>query len=179
MESRFGGLHLADSSFSLKCRIIDDDWTGFLSAGLVYTVKVPTGGSTEGFGSGGFDHGISLLSRLKAGPVRIYLNPSVAFLSDPETLGPEIESDTVFGIFGGLEYIIRESWSLAAQLNYYTSPFEDTGIPQLDDSALELTVGTIYAFSQDTNLEFSFSEDLRGPVPDFNIHLRINYTFGF
>lgn len=180
-----GGLRLADGSISAKLSLTDEE-TGLFqknrfsstSVSLAYTLKIPAGDEDAGFGSGGFDHGFSVLSQFRFPSFALYLNPSVFFLSDPETSGPDISVNTIFGMFAGGEYALSDSWTLAAQLNYYTSPFENTGISQLDDDSLELALGFICELTPAVSLEFAFCEDLTHSAPDFNIHVRVKVESG-
>lgn len=180
-----GGLHLADGSISAKLSLVDEE-TGLFqkarfsstSVSLAYTLKIPVGDEDRGFSSGGPDHGFSVLSQFRFSSFALYLNPSVIFLSDPQTSGPDISVNTIFGIFAGGEYALSDSWTLAAQLNYYTSPFENTGISQLDDDSLELGLGFTCELTPAMSLEFAFCEDLTHSVPDFNIHARVVYEIG-
>ncbi len=166
-----GGLHLTDMRLSAKVSLPD---AGQIISALSYTLKLPTGDYGQGFGSRGFDHGFSLLSERQFAPFTFRLNPSVIFLSEPETAGADISfNHTMFGLFAGGEYAFGKSLSLLAQVNYYTAPFEDTGIEPLDTDSLELALGFIYEFTRSTSLEFAFCEDLSHAAPDFNLHLSL------
>lgn len=183
--SESGGLHLSDSSVSAKLSLIDEKTGRFekkrafhKSLSLSYTLKMPTGNEDHGFGSGGFDHGFSLLSQYLMAPFALYLNPSVIFLSAPERADPDMSVNTIFGLFAGGEYIFSDALALCTQLNYYTSPFENTGISQLDDDSLELALGFTYKLAPSLNLEFAFCEDLTHSAPDFNIHIGITCEIG-
>ncbi|MGA1824818.1 MAG: DUF3187 family protein [bacterium] len=164
-----GGCHIADSTISFNFHVN--------TASLSYTVKMPTGSEEKGFGSGHVDHGFFLFSQFSLRPFTIYLNPSVIILSDPKTLGPDIPVKNMFGLFGALEYPFNQSLSLISQLDYYTSPFENTRIKQLDSDSMEITFGLIYRIGRDMDVEFGFSEDLFHAAPDFTVHTAIRYGF--
>jgi len=173
-----GDLCLADSAVSAKLSLMDEirkEWFLPEKLSLSYTLKMPLGDEEGGFGSGGFDHEFSLLSQFRISPLVIYLNPSLIFLSDPETVEADISVSNILGLFLGGEYIFSESLSLLAQLNYYTSPFENTGISQLDTETLQAEFGFIYKLTSSLSLEFAFCEDLTRSAPDFNVHLRMSY----
>lgn len=186
-DAESGGLHLGDLSLSAKLSLTDEK-NGILKSGishslflpesiaLSYTLKFPSGDKDRGLGSGGFDQGLFLLSQFRLIPsLLIYLNPGIIFLSETET---DISfRNRIFAFFWGGEYLLNESWSLFAQLNYYTSPFEHTGIRQLDDDSLELQLGFACALTRSLNFEFAFCEDLTRSAPDFNIHTRFVYRF--
>jgi len=170
-QAKSGGLHLTDMRLSAKVSLPN---AGQIKSALSYTLKVPTGDYEQGFGSNGFDHGFSLLSEFQISPFTFRLNPSVIFLSEPETAVADVSvNHSILGLFAGSEYAFSKSLNLLAQLNYYTAPFEDTGIDQLDTDSLELAVGFIYEFTPSVSLEFAFCEDLTHSAPDFNIHLGV------
>ncbi|MDM8524487.1 DUF3187 family protein [Desulfococcaceae bacterium HSG8] len=174
-----GGLHLADISISAKLSLTDEKSGIFpASVSLAYTLKVPLGDESSGFGSGRFDHGISLLSQFRFSSFAFYLNPGIIFLSDPETSGAHVSVNNIFGVFAGGEYIYDKSLALSAQLNYYTSPFKNTGLRSLDDDTLELALGFTYELAHGMKLEFAFCEDLTYSSPDFNVHTRVIYEIG-
>lgn len=176
-EAQSGGFHLVDSSISVKFSLLDEKQSGIASASLLYRLKMPTGKKEHGFGSGRYDHGLFLLSKIRFNPISLYLNPGIMFLSEAETIGSRLPvNTTVFGLIVGCEYPLSKSWSLLAQVNYYTSPFKDRRIPPLDDDSLQLIMGTIYELTPGMSLEFSFSEDLSWAAPDFTVHARM--TFG-
>ncbi|MGA1870371.1 MAG: DUF3187 family protein [bacterium] len=164
-----GDYHSADSILAFK---VHGPSTSFS-----YRLKIPTGDEKRGVGSGHSDHGFFLSTKFSLPPLSIYVNPSLILLSDPKTLGPDISVKNIFGLFGGAEYIFNKSWSALSQLNYYTSPFENTHINQLDTDSLEITFGLIYSAGSDMNLEFGFSEDLFKAAPDFTLHCELNYRF--
>ncbi len=186
-DAESGGLHLGDISLSSKLCLMSEK-NGLLKSGtshsrffpesiaLSYTLKIPVGNKDRGLGSGGFDHGLSLLSQFRLFPsLLIYLNPGIIFLSEPES---DLSFDnTIFAFFWGGEYLLNDSWSLFAQWNYCTSPFENTGIRQLDEDSLELQMGFACALTRSLNFEFAFCEDLTRSEPDFNVHTRFVYRF--
>ncbi len=174
-----GGLHLSDSLISAKLFLMDEKAGPLPTAlSLSYRLKLPTGDEGKGFGSGAFDHGLSLNSLFRVGSFVFYLTPSITFLSDPKTSGADISVNDLFGMLAGGEYIFSDALSLLAQLNYYTSPFGDTGIRQLDDDTLSLEMGGVYRLTPSLSLEFAFCEDLTHSAPDFNLHTRLIYEMG-
>ena len=161
------GFHPGDCRFSMKYSLIENP--SFASA-LLYAVTLPTGDAKTGFGSGGVDHGVSLLSRFSKGPFALYLNPGVILPHDPETLGADIHYRTMYTLFGGIEYVYSPHWSYLIQLNTFTSPLSGTGITILDDPSVDIAFGFIRRFDHGSQFTFSFCEDLSGAVPDFTFH---------
>ncbi len=174
-----GGCHLGDASVSAKLSLADESfWEIPVSLSLSYTLKMPTGDKSQGVGSGGFDHGFFLLSQARFSRFTTYLNVGYILLSDPETSGPDLSVRDMLTLFAGAEYRVSNSWTLSAQLDYYTSPFENTGISQLDDDSLGLALGLGYKLSSCMGLEFAFGEDLTHAAPDFTVHARLIYELG-
>ncbi|MBF0508485.1 MAG: DUF3187 family protein [Deltaproteobacteria bacterium] len=171
-----GGVYFADSTAEAKFALLEEKQTGFFTGSLAYTVKLPTGDYERGYGSGRADHGLFLLTQSRVSSFVIHFSPGVILLTDPVTLGPAVPVRNLYSAVLGLEYLLNDSWNLLAQLNYYRSPFGDTGIKQLDDDSLELAVGFTCRLTPQTGLEFAFCEDLSNSAPDFNVHLRVNFT---
>ena len=177
-DGKAGGLHIADSLISAKYSVLERSKALPVNASMLYTLKIPLGDSDSGFGSGHFDHGLFLLTQTVVYPVIIYFNAGYIFLSDPDTKGANINVNNIPSLFGGLEYSYSENLSLIAQINYFSSPFNDAIFSQFDNGSVELDLGFVYHFSQKTSIEFAFAEDLaQSSVPDFNVHLRVSYVF--
>lgn len=175
-KAKSGGFHIADFWLSAKVPVIDEDRYNYLSASIVYRLKVPGGDYEQGFGSGRFDHGFFFLSQIRRSRFTFYLNPGFMLLSDPKTIWADVSVNNVFGLTVCGEYALKESLSLLTQLNYYTSPLEETGIRQLDDDSLEIAIGLNWHFSPKGKLELSFCEDLTRSAPDFNVHAKITWN---
>ena len=175
-----GGLHLADSSLKLSYLFFEqNNGSHQARAALSYALKMPLGDEESGFGSGGWDHGVYIDYQLDAKKFTLHLGAGYALLSDPDTLGAEIEADNILSGFLGGAYKINEKWSALAQLNYYSSPLDEkTGIRQLDDDALEFAFGLAYQLSPEVSMELAFSEDFTRAAPDFTVHFGLSYGFG-
>jgi hypothetical protein len=180
-ESEFGGMHPVDSSLSAEYLLTDRGDSqapgGRFTAALSYALKLPIGDEASGFGSGKFDHRVALPLRWIGDPVALYLVPAFSLLSDPDTLGADVQVLNVIGTFFAAEWAFSRNWSVLAGLNFYTSPFENTGIGQFDDDSLQLDVGFIWNPDPDVRLELSFSEDLTRPAPDFALRMGLGYRF--
>jgi len=175
-DGKAGGLRMADSLVSAKYSVLEERKALPVNASLLYTLKIPLGDADSGYGSGHFDHGFFLLSQTVVRPIVIYLNAGYVFLSDPDTKEADIHVNNIPSLFGGIEYLYSKNLSLVAQINYFSSPFNDSNFSQFDNGSVELDLGFVYYFSQQTSVEFAFAEDLaQSGVPDFNLHLRISY----
>ncbi len=179
IHSQHSGLRTADGSVSAKFMVLDDETTGFLCASISYFLKVPLGDTTRGLGSGHFDHGIFLLTRVRNFPFILYFNTGFILLSDPETFGPEVSVNNIFSFLISTEYVISKTCSFLLQLNCFESPFNDTGISKLDGGNIEMGLGLIWDIKPNFGLEVAFCEDLSETgTPDFNIHGRIFHHWG-
>jgi len=177
-NDRSGGLHLGESVLSVKVRMSNTGNHEGLTSSIFYALKIPTGDADHGFGSGRFDQGLVFLNQYRVSPFILYLNPGVVLLSDPKTQGADIDINNIMTLLAGIEYNVNDTWSLMGQLNFVTSPFRNTGIEQMDQDSLELTLGFAVLISHDKTFEFAFSEDLTRTAPDFTVHGALRYEFG-
>jgi len=175
---RSGGSHVTDSTVSAKLSLYGEKQTDTVTGSLLFRLKLPTGNAEHGFGSGGFDQGVFFLSRFLLDPLALYINPGIMHLSKPDVPGLSVPTDeTIWGVLLCGEYYLNRSWSLLTQLSYYTSPFEDIGIPHFDGQSLQLALGLTYGPTPGTYLEFSLSEDLSRAAPDFTVHARVAFDW--
>jgi hypothetical protein len=173
-----GGLHLADSLVSVKYSLFRNSKAIPLDLSFAYILKIPFGDSEYGFGSGHADHGLHFLSQVCLEPVVIYCNGGYYFLTDPETSGADIQVEDTISLFAGLEYLYDRNLSFLVQINYFSSPFQDTEFSQFDEGGIELDFGFVYQLSPHADFEFAFGEDLAtSGVPDFTLHFRVSYSF--
>ena len=173
-----GGMHPGDSVVSVKVQITHAGNHPGLTSSLLFALKLPTGDSEHGFGSGRSDQGLLLLNQYGISPFTLYLNTGILLLSDPETQGADIHVSDMLTLLAGVEYTISDTLSLLGQFNFATSPFHNTGIAQMDQDSLELALGFAFSMSDNTIFEFAFSEDLTRTAPDFTIHGALRYKFG-
>ena len=172
-DASSGGLHLADSTVSVKIGLLDEKDNGRFSLSFKYILKVPLGNKNHGFGSGACDHGFLLLSSINLDPLIVYLNPGYILLSDPAISDPQISVNNIYTLFAGIEYMVTQSWSVLTQLNCFTAPLEKTGISRLDQDSIELGLGIAWKAWTRGKLELAFCEDLTRTAPDFNLHFKI------
>ena len=142
------------------------------------TLKVPTGDAGTGLGSGHYDAGLYVPMQWGDAPWTFYLMPGAAWINDPDTLGASISARNSFGLFAGAAYRSSSRWRWLAQANYYSSPFERSGLDELDAGALELSFGLQRTLNRALSVEFAFCEDLTRPVPDFTVRFGMTWRFG-
>lgn len=180
-QAEESGFRPADATVSVKVPV--SAWSdrplfsGYrLNTAVKYSLKVPTGDKGQGLGSGRYDHGFYLLTKLKKENLLFFLSPGVIFPSDPETEGAEIRLKTMGTLFSGIGFTYRKKWYFSAQINAFTSPY-DFDIDAFDLPGVELTMGLRYHLNSRIAFEGAFSEDLVGVVPDFTVHSGIRLSF--
>jgi len=149
-----------------------------VTGAILTTLKLPTGNSDLGLGSGAYDAGVFLPMSLEGKAWSFYLMPGYIWISDPDTMGARVSARNSASLFAGAAYRYNARWRLLAQANYYSSPFEETGLSELDDGTLELSFGFQRVVSKALYWEFAFSEDLTRASPDFNIRIGVTWRFG-
>jgi hypothetical protein len=148
-----------------------------LHCSLLGTLKVPVGDTASGVGSGKYDVGFFLPVKWKGHRWRFHLMPGAIWIDDPETLGAQVSAQNCISLFIGADYDYSRKWRLLAQFNYYSSPFEKTGLDELDSGALELSFGIQRTLSKSLYWELAFCEDLTRAVPDFNIRTGMTWRW--
>jgi hypothetical protein len=177
VQGETGTLQIADMSFSAQYELLQARGDLNMSASLMTSVKLPTGDPDHGLGSGAFDVGVFMPMRWSADPWTYFLMPGAAFIGNPRTGGADVSARNTVALFGGLAYDYSPRTTLLVQLNYYSSPIEQTDLDDLDQGALELDLGFHRQLVENYVLEFVFGEDLTRALPDFNLRLGLRWTW--
>jgi hypothetical protein len=172
-----GSVQMADVTVSTQIELFKLRNSPKMAGSLLLSLKLPTGDSTRGLGSGQFDAGVYLPMQWSADQWSFFAMPGVAFIGDPDTQGAGIAACNSFSLFGGVAYDYSQNTTWLVQLNYYTSPLEETGLNALDKGALELDIGFHHRLAEHWLIEFAFCEDLTLALPDFNVRLGLRWTF--
>lgn len=170
-------MRMADITVSSQIELIKDYGGHDMTGSLLLSLKLPTGDSTNGLGSGQFDAGFYLPLKLSAKQWTLFLMPGAALISDPDTGGADVSARNSYCFFTGVAYDFSSRTSWLVQLNYYTSPIEKTGLDALDKGAMELAIGFHRRLTDEWMLEFAFCEDLTLALPDFNLRLGLRWTW--
>jgi hypothetical protein len=167
-----GGLQVGEAKISTQFSLPSMALAGRdLAGALLLTLKVPTGDTDKGVGSGRFDGGVFLPIHLKGTRWSTYVMPGSIWVGEPETLGAHVSARNSVSLLAGAAFEYNDKWRWLAQLNYYCSPFEKTGLDELDNGTVELILGVQRKVSRKLYWEFAFGEDLSRSVPDFNLRL--------
>jgi hypothetical protein len=178
VQGESGALQISDIRISTQYALPSMTLLGHaLDSSVMATLKVPTGDADSGLGSGQYDVGMFLPIKWNGDRWSFYLMPGFLWIDDPQTSGARVSARNMTSIFAGAAFEYNEKWRWLAQLNYYSSPLEETGLEELDDGALELAFGIQRTLSPSLYWEFAFSEDLTLAVPDFNIRLAMTWRF--
>ena len=177
MQADEGAAQLADITVSTQIELIGSAADHKMTGSLLLSLKLPAGDQSRGLGSGQFDAGIYVPMRWSADPWSIFVMPGAALIGDPDTGGAEISARNSYSLFGGVAYDYSSISTWLVQLNYYTSPIEETGLDALDKGALELAIGFHHRLTDSWIVEFAFCEDLTLALPDFNLRLGIRWTW--
>jgi hypothetical protein len=144
---------------------------------VMVSAKAPTGDSDDGYGSGRWDAGLFLPTLWAFERWSFHLMPGLIYHDDPETLGAKVQARDCYSLFGGAAYAYNERWIWLAQLNYFSTPLEETGVERIDDGALELALGFRRVLNRNWRLEFAFCEDpFTLAAPDFTVHLGVAWS---
>ncbi|KJS29324.1 MAG: hypothetical protein VR64_21075 [Desulfatitalea sp. BRH_c12] len=176
-EGESGGLHLADITISGQWTIFPSIAGYHAYSSMLVSLKVPTGDSRHGYGSGRWDAGVFLPTEWRRNQWSLYAMPGFMWHSDPDTRGADVSARNAFSMFVGAAYAYSEQWHWMAQLNYFSSPIEKTGVALVDDGAYELALGFRRTLNDAWHLEFAFCEDIfTKAAPDFSLHLGVVWT---
>lgn len=170
IKSKGGCIGIGDTRLTFKKKLLADDPLISVRA----EIELPTGSVSKGFGSGGFDSGISVLinKRLKERFLS-YVNLGVVLPGDLRA-GQKIELRNYLHGGAGVEAALGEKFSLLGQIYFQTSPFPKTFIGAIDRISSLLSFGGRYS-SGVNSLEFSISEDTNtagAPDVTFNLFFR-------
>jgi len=172
-----GTMQMSDVTVSTQIKFFGPLGSHEISGSLLLSLKLPTGNQTLGLSSGQFDAGVYLPMRWSADPWSFFVMPGAALISDPDTRGADISARNTYSMLGGVAYDYSQNTTWLVQLNYCTSPIEQTGLNALDKGALELAIGFHHRLAEDWIMEFAFCEDLTLALPDFNLRMGLRWIW--
>lgn len=139
--------------------------------------ELPSGDADRGYGNGDFDWGVAILvDKTLSESITIYLNGGYVFTDSfraEETFSLE---SFPYGS-AGIRWAYSPALDVITQLSAQGSPYE-TGIRELDEPAVVLSLGGKYSFSPHLWAGISFSEDLNtAGAPDFMVEGTVGYRY--
>lgn len=142
-------------------------------------VKAPSGDSGRFFGSGHPDFGAGVAVEKKLSPHWIVYANLNGILPTGSIAG--LTLNPAMSAIVAAEYLWTPKLSLVIQFDYFSSPFEDTGSPVLDNGLTEITAGFNYQLRDNLVWQVYGIENLdliRKSAPDFTLATCVTYRFG-
>ena len=169
VKGQSGGIGIGDVRLTLKTPLLRGDPAVSAKA----DIELPTGDAETGYGNGSIDTGVALLINKKlSGYFMSYVNAGVVF---PGKFRGHDRINLREFLYAGtaLEANVTKNLSLIGQVFVQGSPLPETGISEIDRTAVLLSLGGRY-HSGDHSFEFSFTEDPNtSGAPDFTL----NFSF--
>lgn len=168
-----GRIGIGDVRVTVKKMVLGGDPAVSVRAELQF----PTADASEGFGSGSFGAGATLLVNKKLSEKFIsYWDIGAVFPGDLKAR----QAVSLRNFFHGgacVEAALWESFSILGQAEFQTSPFPETGIGAIDRISVLLSFGGRYVSGKDS-LEFSITEDPNtAGAPDVTFNLTYKKRF--
>ena len=176
LQGETGNFEIADVTAFVQYKLLKSTQNCPVKGSFLSRVKLPLGDQNKGLGSGQFDIGVYLPIKYAKKKWSFFFMPGVAYIGDPEMGNIDWSARNSYSLFGGVAYEYSAGTTLLAQLSYYTSPIEKTGLNELDRGALELDFGFHHQLNNELMLELAFCEDLTLAVPDFNLRIGFCWT---
>ncbi|CAM2008022.1 DUF3187 family protein [Acanthopleuribacter pedis] len=141
-------------------------------------IKPPWG--ADNWSSGETDAGLNLLVQRRGRKHHLHLQAAWVSIGRPEAWRAVQNGGFPF-LSVALERNTGEKSSLLAQLDWGGSPFQNTGLENLEDDSVNFTVGWRRHWGKDWQAQISFAEDLTGdgPAVDFSLDIQIAKKFNF
>jgi hypothetical protein len=141
-------------------------------------VKLPTGNQADFFGSGSPDFGLGLaVEKLVAGRWMLYANMTGVI---PTGTIAGIGLQPTFSGLAAIEYLWSENFSITTHFDYYSSPFELTGINTFDKDVTESVLGFNYRVLPHFLWQMYAVENvdfITGSAADFTLSTVFTYRF--
>ncbi len=139
-----------------------------------FELKLPTGDAARFSGSGAADIAARLQGHRAAGRYgTLFGGLGIARLGEGELL-PGLQNDVVGSVTAGYSWQRWSRVALKLQIDAQSAAYDDTGLRQFGDAAVQLTVGGSVRTGERSILDLAFVEDeWKGQVsPDFGFLLR-------
>ena len=173
IKGKNGRIGIGDVRITAK-RVLRE---GDPAVGVRAEFQLPTGDASEGFGSGNFGAGATLLINKKLSEKFIsYWNIGAVSPGDLKAR-QTVSLKNFFHGGAGIEAALWEQFSLLGQVEFQTSPFPKTGIGAIDRISVLLSLGGRYG-TGNNSLECSITEDPNtAGAPDVTFNLTYRRRF--
>lgn len=184
-EAHPRSVNLGDISLISKIHLIDEG-KSLPAFALKGVLKVPTGSSDLGSGSGNLDVGFTFLAEKSYKRLHGYSQLGFMVLGKSEVLSSIVKKGGWFGS-AALEFNLSHSLSLISQIDMMSPLFRNVTINELADPAVDLTFGlsgvrsltAISPLFKQIFYKTSFTEDVtsRGPSVDFTLFFQVGLVY--
>lgn len=172
-----GAVGLGDMILMSKYQFLMEG-TAMPAMSLRGAVKLPTGNQADFFGSGSPDFGLGLaVEKLVAGRWMLYANMTGVI---PTGTIAGIGLQPTFSGLAAIEYLWSENFSITTHFDYYSSPFELTGINTFDKDVTESVLGFNYRVLPHFLWQMYAVENvdfITGSAADFTLSTVFTYRF--
>ena len=168
---------LGDLILGVKQRLAGRPGTSFSLAarGLL---KLPTGRSSDGYGSGGADGSLGLVFAGRSGPFGFYGNLDGLYLGQSPDPALELGTQWAFSAMGAVTAQLWNLGDLTGQMHYFTTPYS-TGIDAVDKDVVMLAVTFRQTTASGVTWGIGFTEDPAvESSPDVALIASVEYSFG-
>lgn len=165
-----------DISLRLKYLALEKVFDWPVKVGVAPYLKLPTGMSSRGLGSGHADLGGSVFIDTYLKRFHLVTQGGIILTTGHDSLRPLLRR--AFMQFGqSAEFQIMDGWGVIAQVTGSTSAFKNVDTQLLSAPAIDMNIGFAGSFPikhdwwDEWYYQFSFAEDVtaRGPAVDFSI----------
>jgi hypothetical protein len=169
LRGESGRIGIGDAKLSVKKRIVKGD----PAISIRGDIEFPTGDAESGYGNGSFDEGITILIDKQLSSIfKSYLNFGIVFPGDFKGYD-KVGFKEFMHSGAALEAMVWKDISFIGQVVIQGSPFPQTGIAEVDRTAVLLSLGGRY-HAGNNSVEFSLTEDPNtAGAPD----ITFNFTF--
>jgi hypothetical protein len=175
-ENGDGHVGLGDITLSTKYQVLSEG-PSIPSVSLRAALKLPTGDQSSLFGSGHPDFGLGLAVEKTLGS-HVVLYGNVNGILPTGTVAGLALSPMVSVVTAA--EVVWSDFSLIGQLDYYSSPYHNTGTRILDRAVTEGVIGVSYRVSQSLVWQIYAVENLdlvTGSAADFTLSTMLTYKF--
>lgn len=176
LEGKQGSVEAGNLSLFLKYLLKEETKGSPALTGRV-GIKIPTGDSTGGFGSGSPDFSVGLLSQLSSKHWYLYQNLDFVKVGKADRfLSSEIKD--ILSSVTTLEYAQKANQSWIVQMSYASNPVKTA--PDVSKNGLMLVLGGKYLTRGGILYTFGFTEDIRVETsPDFAVFFGASFKNPF
>ena len=178
INGKEGVVGFGDTTLMTKYQVISET-SELPTVSIRAALKIPTGNTSDFFGSGSPDFGIGLAAEKSlGGHWMLYGNLNGVF---PTGRIAGLPLQPTVSAIAALEYLWTENLSLTLQFDYYSPPFNGVGLEIMDNGVTELVAGFNYRVASRWLWQVYAVENvdfITGSAADFTLATLFTYRFG-